>query len=66
MGNDAPLIGTAEAARLLGRTVSTVNRWASTGRLIPAAQGNGVRGPRFFRRADVVKLAERLNSKQAA
>lgn len=66
MGNDAPLIGTAEAARLLGRTVSTVNRWASTGRLIPAAQGTGIRGPRFFRRADVVKLAERINSKQAA
>ena len=53
---DKSLITTAEAALLLGVTVSTVNRMAARGELTPVVKGAGLRGARHYDRADVEKL----------
>ncbi|HTN59052.1 MAG TPA: helix-turn-helix domain-containing protein [Protaetiibacter sp.] len=41
-------IPTVEAAAILGKSVSQVNRLAKDGRLQVAQQAPGSRGPRFF------------------
>lgn len=51
------LITTAEAARVLGTTVSTVNRWAQSRKLTPAHETEGRGGFRLYRRSDVEALA---------
>lgn len=52
------LIPTAEAAALAGVNVRTINRWVTDGKLTPALEGPGLRGSRWFRRSDVLALAE--------
>lgn len=54
------LISTAEAAAILGTTVSTVNRRAIAGQIPVAQQLPGMTGARLFRRSVVTRLAERL------
>lgn len=56
MSTHPDLITTAEAADLLGRSVATVNRWADDGKLPHAHKIDGLRGPRLFRRDDVLAL----------
>lgn len=51
------LVATRDAARLLGVSIGTVNRWARDGILSPAVSVSGPRGARFFHRADVERLA---------
>lgn len=51
------LITTRQAAERLGVTVSTVSRWAASGKLVPALRLEGLRGPMWFRPADVDALA---------
>lgn len=60
MPND--LIGSAEAARLLGRSPRTIHRLVESGHLTPAMTApGGFRGTFLFHRADVERLAaERL------
>lgn len=58
------LIGTAAAARRLGVSVATVNRWAATGVLPTAAKGDGRTGARMYRSSDVDALAERLEPRR--
>ena len=58
----ADLVDAKEAAHLLGVTVRTVHRLCDAGELDEAVKGNGVRGPRFFRRRDVQKLAQKRAS----
>lgn len=53
-----PLIGTAEAAHLLGVSRSTITRWADTGYLPNAARLDGRTGAYMFERADVERLAQ--------
>ena len=48
------LIGTAEAADLLGKPITTINRMALDGRLPVAVQMPGRTGARLYRRADVL------------
>ena len=60
------LIPTSEAARRLGRNVSTVHRWVRAGRLQPAVKTPGIRGARLFHAADVDRLAEDLRSEAGA
>lgn len=50
------LLTTAEVAELLGASVPSVNRWATSGRLPVAQQLAGVRGARLYRRSDVEAL----------
>ncbi len=56
------LLSTADAARKIGVSVATINRWADTGTLPPAAKAPGLRGARLFSVADV----ERVKSERAA
>lgn len=55
-GND--LITTAEAAKLSGWSVTTLNRKAASGDLPVAFKGEGKRGLRLFNRADVERIAK--------
>lgn len=55
---DTDLIGSAEAARILGRSSTTIHRLVDTGQLTPAVVAPGGRAGVFlFRRADVEALA---------
>jgi predicted site-specific integrase-resolvase len=59
-GDDTELVSTAEAATLLGKSTATINRWADSGALPVAFKAPGVRGARFFARADVENLSRAL------
>ena len=56
---DDDLIPTSEVAKLLGRSVATINRWAAEGRGVPepAVDIPGRGGVRMYRRSDVEALA---------
>lgn len=51
------LLTTKQAAERLGLTVFQFHYRANRRGLAPAAQGDGVRGPKFWRPADVDALA---------
>lgn len=51
------LIGTQEAAKILGITRAGINNRVNTGRLTPFGE-IGPRGIRLFNRAEIEKLAE--------
>ena len=54
MPHTEDLIGTAEAARILGRSPRTVHRMVATGDLTPALTApGGPSGSYLFRRAEV-------------
>lgn len=55
------LLTTADVAKLAGRTIATINRWAAAGRLQPAAQANG----RVYRRGDVDEFLALLSGERA-
>lgn len=60
MSKPAPaLVTTAEASKMLGRSVATVNRWVIAGRITPAMKLPGARGAHLFRLADVERLSRR-------
>jgi len=52
------LVSTSEAADILGCSVGTVNRLAAADRLPIAKQIDGIRGARFYWRADVEALRD--------
>ena len=54
------LIGSAEAAELLGIDRATISRWVAAGRLTPAGKIPGLTGARMFHRKDVEALRERI------
>lgn len=55
------LIGTAEAARILGKSPRTVHRLVASGRLTPAhVAPGGYAGSYLFRREDVQALANEV------
>ncbi len=56
--SSSELLSTSEAARLLGVTVATVNRWAQTGALAPEHKLPGTTGARLFSRPDVEAFAD--------
>jgi len=57
------ILSTAQAARRLGVSVATLNRWAAAGLVPVAGQGDGRTGPRFYDEADLDALvAERQAS----
>lgn len=53
---DTQLVGTAEAAQILGKDVSTVARWVRLKKLSPVAKLPGLTGARLFNRSDVEAL----------
>ena len=63
MPHTEDLIGTAEAARILGRSPRTVHRMVDAGDLTPALTApGGPAGAYLFRRADVEKIAGRTEA----
>lgn len=56
MQND--LVPTSEVARLLGKSIATVNRLAQSGQLRPAVEMPGRTGARLYRRSDVIAFLE--------
>ncbi|WP_408936380.1 helix-turn-helix transcriptional regulator [Corynebacterium tuberculostearicum] len=56
------LIGTADAAQLLGIGRATVHRWAESGRLNQVGE-LGKRGVRVFDRAEIEQLAKQEKKK---
>ena len=59
-GDDPNLIGTAQVARILGRDVSTINRWCQLGKLTPGVKLDGPTGARLFDRAEIEALAQEV------
>lgn len=57
---DATIITSAEVARILGCSQSTVNRQAAAGELPTVGEVEGRTGPRLFNRADIERLAETM------
>lgn len=51
-------IGSRKAAEILGVHLATFNRWAQTGKVPSTLQGDGIRGQRWFDKADIEKLAK--------
>lgn len=51
---------TAEVAARLGRSVATVNRWATTGKLAPAYELPGANGARLYEPAAVEQIETQL------
>lgn len=60
------LIGTVEAAEIIGVERSTLSRWVASGRITPAMQLQGTTGAMLFHRADAVALASALADGEAA
>lgn len=54
------LLTTKQVSDHLGVSVVTVNRWVREGRLKPVAEGDGIRGARWFDRDEVEELAKRI------
>ena len=50
---DATLIGSAEAARIMGVDRASFNKWVTRGDIVETFRFPGATGPRLFRRADI-------------
>jgi predicted site-specific integrase-resolvase len=51
------LIGSAEAAEILGKDQATISRWVANGTLTPATKLPGLSGAFLFHRTDIETLA---------
>lgn len=56
------LVGTAEAAQILGIERSTLSRWIQLGHLAPAQKLPGKTGAHLFRRSDLEQFKTRLTT----
>ena len=65
---DGHLIGSAEAAQILGVTRQTLTRWLNEGRLKPVHRfpSAGKNGALVYVRADIEQLHESLTTKKEA
>ncbi|VXC20765.1 helix-turn-helix domain-containing protein [Aeromicrobium sp. 9AM] len=61
MSTNAELATTAEAAAFLGVSVPTVQRLAAAGTLRTFVKAPGPRGPRFFHRDELSRVAAERN-----
>jgi hypothetical protein len=58
MATDTPdLVGTVEAAEIIGCERSSLSRWVALGKLTPAMRLTGDTGAHLFHRADVEAFA---------
>jgi predicted site-specific integrase-resolvase len=64
---DEPLIGSDEAAEIIGVHRATILRWAASGKLTVIYRGRGPNGAAAFSRSQVQRLArERFASRESA
>ena len=66
MSTETPLIGTTEAAQLLGVDKTTLTRWVAAGRIHVAARLPKTNGALLFHRDDIEALAARHRAEQVA
>jgi excisionase family DNA binding protein len=57
MQKNLDLIGSAEAADMLGIDRATVTRWVHAGTLVPFTRGSGRTGEFLFERSTVLSIA---------
>lgn len=62
MEESAQLLTSRQVAERMGTTISTVNRWVTTGKLSEAQKIAGYNGARLFAIEDVDALLERKAS----
>jgi hypothetical protein len=55
---ETDLVGTVEAAEIIGCERSTLSRWVALHKLTPALQLTGPSGAHLFHRADIERLAD--------
>lgn len=60
MHKNRHLIGSAEAAEIVGVDRSTFTRWVNRGEVCPAVELPGKTGARLFDRAEIERLADRM------
>jgi predicted site-specific integrase-resolvase len=68
MATDTPdLVGTVEAAEIIGCERSSLSRWVALGKIAPALQvGTGTTGAHLFHRSDVEALAASYQPRRRA
>ena len=72
MQPSSDLVGSVEAADILGIDRSTLSRWSDERlqpdqrRITPVMRTGGRTGPKVFRRADVLALRDRLRAEREA
>jgi predicted site-specific integrase-resolvase len=62
METESDLVGTRDAAEIIGCERSTLSRWVALGKLPLALQLTGPTGAHLFHRADVDRLAVEYRS----
>lgn len=60
------LLSTAEVADRLGRSVATINRWASGGFIVPKLSFPGAKGARLFSLEEVERVESLLTDPEEA
>jgi excisionase family DNA binding protein len=60
------LVGSDEAARLIGINRATLTRWVQAGKITPLMKLPGITGAVLFHRRDVEKLAAEPNAGKAS
>ena len=60
------LLGSAEAAQLLGVHRATLTRWVTSGRITPAQKMPGDTGALLFERAEVERVRAAENAPESA
>ena len=60
------LVGSAEAAPIVGVPYSTFMRWVAEGRITPVHVMPGISGAKLFSRADVERLALHVKAEAAS
>lgn len=58
-------LSTVEVAAIFRRDRSVINKWVKAGKIKPAIEGEGLRGPRFFRRTEVDRVLRELGERAA-
>lgn len=65
MNGAPPLIGSTEAAEILGVNKATLVRWVAKGRVTPVQQLPGANGAYLFSRPQIMGLAARRIAQKA-
>ncbi len=65
MTTNTKLLGTTEVCAELNISRATLTRWVQAGKIKPAVEGAGIRGPRFFYRSEVARVKRSFERRAA-